>query len=100
LFGIIPNEGTLEQYREERITHDETARQKLLGLLALLNILDVSESDCHKAFELPVKDLEDALLTQCGKRHKMDFIVTQNIKDFKDSPVNAIKPDDVLNKLK
>ena len=77
----------------------EQTKQSLLKLLALVNVLDVNGTDCEKAFDLPMSDYEDALLAYCGKRHKMDFIVTRNLKDFSDSPVKAIEPEEILKKL-
>ena len=80
--------------------HDnEKARHALLGLITSVNILDVTAMDCEKAFMLPISDYEDALLAYCGKRHKMDFIVTRNPSHFKGSPVKVIEPDAFLQKL-
>ena len=77
----------------------ERAKKELLDLLKLVEVLDVYGTDCKKAFELPMPDYEDALLAYCGKRHKMDYIVTRDGKHFAGSPVKALTPDDVLKKL-
>jgi len=82
-----------------QIKNNEQTRQALLGLLAVITVLDVTGSDCEKAFELPMKDYEDALLAYCAKRHKMDLIVTRNMEHFEGSPVKAITPEDMLKKL-
>jgi len=80
--------------------HDnEKARQALLCFITSVNILDVTGMDCEKAFTLPISDYEDALLAYCGKRHKMDFIVTRNPSHFKGSPVKIIETDAILQKL-
>ena len=77
----------------------DAAKQALLKLLTLVDVLDVTGTDCEKAFELPMPDYEDALLAYCGKRHKVDLIVTRNDKHFVGSPVKVILPEELLKKL-
>jgi len=77
----------------------EKTKQAQIGLLALVNVLDVTGADCEKAFDLPMRDYEDALLAYCGKRHKVDFIITRNLKHYEGSPVKAIKPEEALKSL-
>ena len=76
----------------------EKVKQTLLGLIASITILDVSGTDCEKAFTLSMSDYEDALLACCGKRHKADYIVTRNKKHFAGSPVKTISPDELYQK--
>ena len=83
----------------KRIGSKEQAKQALLDLVAVLDVLDVSGTDCERAFELPMPDYEDALLAYCGKRHKVDYIVTRNLKHFKASPVKAVCPEEILKRL-
>jgi len=77
----------------------ERTKQALLGLLTVVNILDVTGLDCEKAFDLPMSDYEDALLAHCGKRHKVDRIITRNLKHFEGSPVEAVLPEEILKSL-
>jgi len=44
-----------------------------------------------------ISDLEDALQMQCAQKCQLDFIITRNIKDFENSAVKAITPDDFIN---
>lgn len=46
-----------------------------------------------------MRDYEDALLATCAKRRKLDLIITRNLKDFAESPIKAVTPDDVLAKF-
>ena len=78
---------------------NEQTKQALLGLVASVNILDVTGTDCEKAFELPMSDYEDALLAYCANRHKAGHIVTRNEKHFEGSPVPAISPENLLRML-
>ncbi len=77
--------------------HDaDQAKQVLLKLFSLFEVLDVTGSDCKKALSMPMSDYEDALLVACAKRRKLDLIITRNLKDFAESPVKAIAPDNFL----
>jgi len=77
----------------------ERTKQALVGLLTVVHVLDVNAADCEKAFDLPMSDYEDALLACCGKRHKVDYIVTRNLKHYEGSPVKAAAPEDILKTL-
>jgi predicted nucleic acid-binding protein len=74
----------------------EQAKQALLNIITLLDVLDVTGTDCAKAFELPLPDYEDALLAYCATRHKVDRIVTRNLKHFAGSPVPVVAPEEAL----
>ena len=77
----------------------ESAKQALLGLMAVFTVLDVTGGDCEKAFDLAMSDYEDALLAFCGKRHRVDYIITGDIKHFAGSPVKAVMPKEILGSL-
>ena len=77
----------------------EKTKQALLGLLTVVNVLDVTGSDCERAFDLPMSDYEDALLAYCGKRHKVERIVTRNLRHYEGSPVKAAEPEEILRIL-
>jgi len=44
-------------------------------------------------------DYEDALIATCARHTKMDYIITRNIKDFANSPVPPIAPDNFIAKF-
>ena len=83
----------------KHLNDKQQTKQALAGLLAVVNVLDVNGVDCEKALDLTMQDFEDALLACCGKRHKVDYIVTRNLIDFKNSPVQAVAPDEILEYL-
>ena len=57
-----------------------------------IRVMDVTASDVKNALESGMDDYEDALLAFNGERHKAQFIVTRNEKDFDESPIPAITP--------
>ena len=48
---------------------------------------------------LPIPNFEDALQRVCASRLKADFIITRNLKDFKNSKVMAIKPTELIERV-
>ena len=84
---------------KKHMKREEPTRQAILKLMAIVNVLDVTGSDCEKACALPMDDYEDALHAYCAKRYKIDCIVTRDLKHFEGSPVNAMKPDSFLKTM-
>lgn len=78
------------------ISDKEALRETIQRVLIVVDVADVLKSDILKAFELDISDYEDALLARCAKRIKADYIITRNTRDFKNSPVTPITPDDFL----
>lgn len=68
-------------------------------LLQLIDMIDVTAKDVRKTFHPQVTDFEDELISVCAQRAKIDYIISQNTKDFTNSPVPAITPEDFLTKF-
>jgi predicted nucleic acid-binding protein len=83
----------------KHLSDNEAVKTALMGLLELLDVIEVTKADCLKAFDLPMGDYEDALLACCAKRRDAEYIVTRNPKDFVNSPVEAITPGDFLRNV-
>ncbi|NYE58423.1 PIN domain-containing protein [Carboxydothermus ferrireducens] len=81
------------------LKNNEQVKNALKSLIDILDIVDITKNDCLKAFDLPMDDYEDALLAFCAKRVKADYIITRNIKDFLNSPVNPITPEDFISRF-
>jgi predicted nucleic acid-binding protein len=67
--------------------------------LTTVKLADVTATDVTEAFNLSMDDFEDALFAQCAKRLKADYIITRNTKDFINSPVAFMEPDEFLEKF-
>lgn len=76
-------------------TADET-REAVQVLLTILAIAGITSSDISGAFSCGVDDYEDAVQALCAKRSGASYIVTRNIKDFVNSPIPAVTPEDIL----
>lgn len=66
---------------------------------SIFTLADMKADDLKKAAALPMDDFEDALQSVCANRMKADFIVTRNLKDFKNSKVMAIKPSELIERI-
>lgn len=83
----------------KHLHNTDMAKNAMEKLYELFSILDVTSRDCKDALLAEVKDYEDAVISCCAFRSKMDYIVTRNIKDFECSEISAILPDELMNML-
>ena len=79
---------------------DPQKTEQLIGQLAMIfDIVDLKSADLKSAAEKYNSDYEDAVQICQAERIKADFIVTRNIRDFKDSKVPALKPSELLERI-
>ena len=72
----------------------------MASLFELFDVFDAIGQDGKRALESPMKDYEDALIAESAARNGMDIIITSNTKDFKDSPVQAMRPEQFVKSFK
>ena len=65
-------------------------------LSRILVFIDLNHWDINKAAKMRWKDFEDALQSAAAERVKADYIVTRNVKDFEQSNIKALSPEDFL----
>ena len=70
---------------------------KSLGLI--FRFVDLTVSDMTKAGDLEWDDYEDALQAVTAERIHVDYIITRNVKDFKNSKTVAFTPTEFLARL-
>ena len=75
------------------------AKQIMSKLYSLIGILDVTAANCVEALASPISDYEDAVVEKVAASKEMDYIVTRNIKDYKEGTVKVILPDDFISML-
>lgn len=79
---------------------DPDSVETILGTLeVMLAFTELRVTDLKKAASMKWKDFEDAVQSVTAKRLKADYIVTRNVKDFKESDIPAITPVDLLVQL-
>jgi predicted nucleic acid-binding protein len=79
---------------------EKELREILYNLLNYLHIISVDGDIIKKGLKSKHKDFEDAIQMICAYSiEKMDFIVTRNIKDFRDSEIAVLTPDELVKKI-
>ena len=85
----------LKKYLEEK-----KLRDVIYNVLEYIQIIAIDQDIIKKGLKSKHKDFEDALQMLCAYNiEKLDYIVTRNIKDFKNSEIPAFPPDELLTKI-
>ena len=80
---------------------DKTKAKKALTQLSeIVDVVAVDEKIIFSALESDFSDVEDAVQYQCAKKMDADFIITRNTKDFKNSKIPVLTPEQFLAKIK
>lgn len=77
----------------------EKIEETLLLLKLIFQLTDLTVSDITKAAEMKWSGFEDAVQSTIAERIHADCIITRNVKDFRESPVIALTPDEYLARL-
>lgn len=71
--------------------------EEILCLLKLIfRLTDLTTADLTKAAEMKWPDFEDAVQSTIAERIHADCIITRNSKDFKESRIIAVTPDEYI----
>lgn len=71
----------------------------ILNLTDYFSAVNLKMSDTYIAAGMRFRDFEDAIQMTVAQRIGADFIVTRNIRDFADSKVPALKPEELLERI-
>lgn len=84
-------------YLLKKYVEEKQLRTILSNLLDYLVVLPVTSDTLKKSLKSNHKDFEDAIQIICASSEsEMDFIITRNIKDFKNSEITVLAPDEFL----
>ena len=84
-------------YVLRRATHDNTqAKHAIETLSHIVVFADVQDVDIFTALELDMRDVEDAVVSAVAERHRANYILTRNSKDYTGSPVPVLTPESFL----
>ena len=86
-------------YIVNRMHDRETAHYSVNAILKTFHICTVTQTMLIDAANSSFSDFEDAVQYMCALEYKLDFIVTRNIKDYKETLVPVLLPNDFLAKL-
>jgi len=75
-------------------------RRMLLRLCQIFTVIGIDVDKLKSALNNSgFKDFEDCLHAECAVDFKADYIVTRNIKDFINSAIPSIEPDELIKRL-
>ncbi len=75
------------------------AREALHRLTELFDIAPVNRSVIEEALKSKMKDFEDAVLSHAGDLVGVDAVVTRNTQNFRQAPVKALDPTELISIL-
>ncbi len=77
-------------------THEKVI-DKLKILMSIIEVLVIDKDVIMNALNSPFKDFEDALQNYAAEiNNEIDIIITRNIKDYKNSNIGVMSPDNYL----
>ena len=76
-----------------------STREFILELTQLVGVATTDTEGIRYAAELPMADFEDAMQVAAARACEAQYIVTRNVRDYQQSPIRAISPQDALAEL-
>lgn len=83
----------------QRDINRATARAFVEQMASLLTVAPVGHQSLLYALSLPMRDFEDAMQVAAAQAAGVQYIITRNIRDFTNSPIPAITPEQALQDL-
>ena len=75
---------------------NEVAKQAIKGLQKHIRLVDSKKIDVIKALDSKMCDFEDGIIDSIAHRENVNYIITRNTIDYKNSTVAAITPTNFL----
>lgn len=102
LEGCIAAHSVMNSFYILRKTYSADERREILkNICNITSVIGIDKVKLINALDnADFKDMEDCLQAECAVAFGTDFIVTRNVKDFTESSITAVTPDDFLkNKM-
>ena len=96
--GIIASHAVTTLFYISRRSAGKAAADKALDwLFATLDVVAADKTTFLTAKTMKFNDFEDAVVAASALKEKCDFIATRNIGDFRNSPLKAMTPEELLS---
>ncbi|MCL2633660.1 MAG: PIN domain-containing protein [Oscillospiraceae bacterium] len=82
--------------KKELKSHD-VAIELIKKMLSTIRIASITEIDIYEAIDLKWSDFEDSVQYVAGKSVSVEYIITRNPKDFSESKIKVISPEEFLD---
>ena len=87
---------TLDDLLTQSLPRAES-RETLRRLLRLFEIAPVTRAVIEEALQSRMTDFEDAVVEQAGRLAGADAVITRDTRDFRQSAIKALAPDELLS---
>ena len=77
----------------------ERMQETFVTLEFAFKFAELKTSDLENAANMKWRDFEDAVQSATASRIHADYIITRNTKDYQDSPIPALTPEEYLAKI-
>ena len=91
---------TLAYFLTERFKNKAGAKNIINEILDIFTTIPINERILRDSLNSNIYDFEDAVIEQAALRENLDYIISNNIDDFKKSKVKAIIPVEFISILK
>jgi len=87
-------------YLLSRLEDKELVKEKIRKFKVIADTSDLTDKIIDKALSSKFKDFEDSLQYYCAVEMGCNMIISRNAKDFKESEIPILTPDEYLKSLK
>jgi len=87
-------------YLLSKFENEEIVKEKLWKFKVIAETSDLTDKIINKGLSSRFPDFEDALQYHCAIKKDCNILITRNVKDFKESDIPVMTPDEYLNSLK
>ncbi|MBM7556779.1 PIN domain-containing protein [Halanaerobacter jeridensis] len=93
---VCAHEITILSYLLQRKFKLQKVKYFLEEILDIFQIISVNNKILKSALDSEIKDYEDAVIELSALETEVDYIITRNLKDFKNSRVEALSPEEFV----
>lgn len=87
-------------YLLSRFEDKEQVKEKIRKFKVITETSDLTDKIVDKGLSSKFSDFEDSLQYYCAIQEDCNILITRNGKDFKESHIPVLSPDEYLNSLK
>ena len=97
--GILTSKTILDiWYIVKHYTNDETKTRLIIkDILTIFKVVDTRAIEIMMALDSDINDYEDAVINESAISQLADYIITRNIKDYKNSTIKVLSPKELLD---
>ncbi|QOW61367.1 PIN domain-containing protein [Treponema pedis] len=75
---------------------DSNARKFILNIIKYITVITIDHQNVPEALKSKFPDFEDALQYYSAAKNQCEYIITRNIKDYKNSKIKALLPEEFI----